>query len=99
MRIIETYRTIAALTGVPVAEMGTLAQTWLAPSVVAQMRLRNEESEMSWSLYEAAVDEAIFHGAARVDAEAEEVVFRDEDVHTNFLQFCEAVRGLAAKQG
>ncbi|QBY55990.1 hypothetical protein [Cupriavidus oxalaticus] len=99
MKITETYKSIAALIGIPLAEMGTHAQAWLQPGVFAQMRLKSGEPEMSWSMYEDDAEAATFHGVARVDAEAEEVVFRDEDVHTNFLQFCEAVRLLAAKQG
>ncbi|AMR78626.1 hypothetical protein [Cupriavidus nantongensis] len=99
MRITETYKSVAALAGIPLAEVGTHAQTWLGPGVIAQMRLTNEAPEMSWSIYEDAADGAIFQGVARVDAEAEEVVFRDEDVHTNFLEFCEAVQLLSVKQG
>lgn len=99
MKITETYNGIANLLGIPLAEMGTHPQMWLQPGVFAQLRLKNSEPEMTWSLTEDGSDGApTFQGVATVDAEAAEVVFRDEESHTNFLQFSEAVRLLGATQ-
>jgi hypothetical protein len=100
MKITETYQGIADLLAIPLAEMGTHPQAWLQPGVFAQLHLKSSDAEMSWSLTEDGNDgAATFQGVAQVQADTDEVAFRDEEVHTKFLQFCEAVRLLGARRG
>lgn len=98
MLITETFKSIASLTGIQLAELGTHVHLWVEPDLFAELRLKSGEAEMRWALYDTEVG-LTFHGVATIDAQGEEVAFRDENAHTSFLQFCEAVRVAAGTRG